>query len=193
MFFILSQIAAFITLVAVVIGLQNSSKTKLLFWFTVANIFLVISYAFIGAWVGVALTSVMTVRTISFLFLEKYRDKIPSFWDVSILLVFLVVNVVVTYFTWTMWFDFVLLCAVLLHTFGAWSKGKHRIRIFGFLLSSLMLTYNIIVSNWTAIVVEAAVLVSVIIYYARFFHNNKKLLVTITNDIIEDEDTVFPR
>lgn len=195
MFFIISQIFASITLCSVVIGFQIQKKSVMLFWITLANASMAFSYAFLGAWVGVALSIIATFRTISFMVLDKYRAKTPKWLDVSVLLAFLLVNCAATCLTWSMWFEWVVLSGALLGVYGFWSKGKHASRICTFMFSSILITYNILVGNWIAIAVEASVLTSIIIYYSRgLAQKNKKLPDTAVNVTISNgnENALLP-
>lgn len=164
----------------------------MLFWITLANICMALSYVFLSAWVGVAIGIVSTCRTIGLMILDKYRDKTPRWLDVSVLIIFLLANCVATYLTWSILFEFVVLGAAMLGVYGFWSRGKHTARICTTVFSSVLIVYNILVSNWIAIAVEVAVLISVIVYYARrLARNNKKLLTPIPNDTINHENTIL--
>lgn len=158
----------------------------MLFWITLANIFLAVSYAFLSAWVGVVLGIVSTFRTICFIVLEKYRNKTPRWLDVSVLLVFLVANCVATFITWSIWFEFVLLFGALLASYGFWSKGEHQSRLCTVVFSSLLIAYDILVNNWIAMAVEISVIISITVYYSRrVAYKNKKLPAALQNDIIQ--------
>lgn len=185
MFFIISQIFAFLTLCAGIIGFQARQKNVMLIWIVVANVSLTISYVLLSAWVGAALLIVCTARTIGFIILNKYRQKTPHWLDISVLIFFLIVNCAATYLTWSMWFEFLLLGGALLATYGFWSKSEHTARICSFVFSSLLIIFDILVSNWVAIAVEASVLISIIVYYIRNFTSKKKLLANSQNVIIQ--------
>ena len=88
MVFALSQMFAFLALIANIISFQKKTKIATLLFVAVANIFMVTSYVFLGDWVGAVFFSVATVRVISFIFLDKYRDSSTDKWLPIMALVF---------------------------------------------------------------------------------------------------------
>lgn len=185
MLYIFSQVAAFMAFCAVLIGFQSRKKAMLLFWITIGNIFLTLSYVCMAKWMPVAILSIATVRSFTFLLLEKYRGKYPKWLSFSSLLVFLAASVVATLFTWDMWFEFVLLAGIMLYTFGNWQSGEHFVRIAGIQVSIISIIYNILIGNWTAIAVDVATLTSIVVYYSRKILASRKLPSHALNDIIQ--------
>ena len=169
--YIASQIAVALAIICILISYQQKNKSMLLFWLFLSHIFQAIGFSFLGAWVGASLFFLSAIRSISFAGLEKYEKKIPKWFSILVLFAFLVAASVATAFTWVMWYDFVVLAAVLLFTYGCWAKGEHVVRIITIIYASVLIGYEIMIGNWLGIVLRAIYILAVIIYYIRKFKN----------------------
>jgi hypothetical protein len=172
--YILSQVFAALALCAVFVGFLCRKKAYLIFWVAMCNIFLTLSYACLFKWMPVAILAVATVRMFVFLALERRRGKVPTWLNIGCLAIFLVATLVATVLTWDMWFEFVLMAGVMLYTYGVWSKGEHKVRIAGIIVSIIAIIYNVLVTNYTAIGVDFATLVSIVAFYGMKWYNLRR-------------------
>lgn len=171
---ILSQIFAGMALLLVAVSYQLKSKSKLLIFYVLANVAYCCSYLLLYDLMGFTIMGIAALRMFAFFLLEKYNPK--QWVSVSTLLFFIVAHSVSSILTCTNWFDFVLMFAVCLFTFGAWNKGEHLVRITNIIYSLLLIVHNIMVANWIGIAVESCVITSILIYYIRRYIKTKKEL-----------------
>ena len=165
--FVASQISVALAIVCILISFQQKNKAWLLFWLCLSHIFQAVGFSFLGAWVGASLFFLSATRSLTFALLDKYEAKIPRWISVSILLAFLTAATVATIFTQVMWYDFVVLAAVLAFTYGCWAKGEHLVRVITVAYASVLIGYEILVQNWAGIILRSIYILAVAVYYIR--------------------------
>ena len=172
--FIASQIFVGLAIICILISFQQKNKALLLVWLFLSHIFQAVAFSFLGAWVGAALFFLSAARSITFACLDKYENKIARWISILVLFAFLAAAIVATIFTWVMWYDFVVMAAVLAFTYGCWAKGEHRVRIITVIYASILIGYEILVGNWAGIALRSIYILAVFIYYLRKLYNSKK-------------------
>lgn len=163
--YIFSQVFGCIALILMLLVYVQKDRNKLLIFGTITNVALTISFLFLQSWIAAGLFGIASLRMISFYFLDKKQVKVGV--SVAVLVVFLIANVISTLFTWTWWYDFLLMAGVCAFTFGVWTKGEHLVRITNAIYNCLLIYHNIIIFNWMGLAVAVAGLVSVGVYYVR--------------------------
>ena len=163
--YIISQILAGIALVFLVLAFQTKCKSRLLACFVTANGLMAVGFILLQSWIAAALFSIATVRMLAFYILSK---KQPKKWVcVATLILFITANVVATLYTWTWWYDFLLMIGACAFTFGAWKRGEHIVRLTNLFYATLLIVHNVLIANWMGIAPMLACIISVSIYYIR--------------------------
>lgn len=163
--YILSQIFGGIALILALLVYVQKDRKKLLIFGTITNATLTISFLFLQSWIAAALFGLASLRMLTFYFMDKKNTRLGI--SIAILVAFLLANVVSTLFTWTWWYDFLLMAAACAFTFGVWMKGEHLVRINNLIYASLLVYHNIIIANWMGLAVSICLIISVVIFYMQ--------------------------
>ena len=171
---ILSQVFGLIALVLVIIGFQLKDKSKLLIFIALASVAGSIMQTLLTNYIMAAIGAVVVVRLFVYAWLQKHRKTIPQWLDITILTIFLLVNIPITIFTAEWWFDWVFFGFVTVGTFGQWVSNSHSVRVSTMPITIMILIAAIFFSNIMSLLTETFVLVSVTIFYIRFFKEKNR-------------------
>ena len=145
----------------VIIYQQRSGKRLLLFKL-VSDILWMVHYLFLGAFSGAAIASIGIIRET--VFLNQGRKWAQSkFW----LILFLVLSVISTIWTWKSGFSILPGLASALAVFSFWRSNPSLTRILAFPISASMLTYDIFCGSYFGIANEIFTLVSAFVGVLR--------------------------
>ena len=162
--FILVQILGIITLVMFVISMQQRKKESFLLLQTLGTIFFVTQYILTDKITGAVIFSIAAVRGIVFFYYKKKNLK-PSR---TVLIVFLAVLSVSTYFTWQSMLSIVPYISTVARTWGTWQDDMKWARRTSFLAQTCMIIYNVAAAMYTGALTEACNSVSSLIAIWRY-------------------------
>lgn len=171
----LSIIAQYISLAAtvfIVLGILGKQKATIMLWFSLYNVVILATYFMLGRYTGSILVFVTLLKSILFYILARKNIR-PQIW---ILVLFEISYIVIPIFLWESATDIILIANLLLVTYLCWQSNIKLLK-FGYILSSLLLiTYDIIVGAYTAIIAEVIFLISTCISIYQLYHPraNKK-------------------
>ena len=175
----LSVIAQYISLAAtvfIVLGILGKQKSTIMLWFSLYNVVILATYFMLGRYTGSILVSVTLIKSILFYILARKNIR-PQIW---ILVLFELSYIIIPIFLWESATDIILIVNLLLVTYLCWQSNIKLLK-FGYILSSILLiTYDIIVGAYTAIIAEVVFLVSTCISIYQLYHPraNKKKEIT---------------
>lgn len=172
----LNIIAQYISLAAtvfIVLGILGKQKSTIMLWFSLYNVVILATYFMLGRYTGSILVFVTLIKSILFYILARKNIR-PQIW---ILVLFEISYIVIPIFLWESATDIILIVNLLLVTYLCWQSNIKLLK-FGYILSSILLiTYDIIVGAYTAIIAEAVFLISTCISIYQLYHpraNKKK-------------------
>ena len=171
-----SQVFGLIALVLVVVAFQMKGNIRLLVMLAIASLASVFMQAFLGNFIMAAMAGLVVVRLFVYAWLNKRRDagNMTERLDVSILMIFLLLNVIATIVTAEWWFDWIFLSVATVATWGGWSRNTHMVRITSVPVGIMVLAAAFMFTNYMSIVTEVLVLGSIAVFYWRFFRDKKK-------------------
>ena len=137
---------------------QQNTRKKLLTVKLIANCFWSVHYGFLGAWSGAVICAVGVIRETIFLNENKRWAK-GKHW----LLIFLILSLIGTIFTWKHIFSILPAIASALSVFSFWRGSPKLTKILAFPISSCFLIYNITCASYVGILNEVIVLSSALI------------------------------
>jgi len=192
--FIISQVFGLVNIVIAIIRYQYKSKAKTLRLAAVGNIFKALNYAFLLNWSLAALKVVSIAKNLIFAKTSAEDSKIKFWKSLSIFIFFCLISTAVVFVTWWfngLWFEWVILAAVLVANFGKWAKGSHLLRGTAVFYRSVMIINSIFFFlNPTNLIKAVGVITSIIIYYIRLIIKKRKKSLAPQDPPEQAEDTI---
>ena len=163
-YFILVQILGILTLIIFVISLQQRKKETFLLLQTGGTLLFILQYILTGRVTGAVIFIIVAIRGIVFYYYKKKNLK-PS---TAILIVFQIILMVATYFTWQNILSIMPLIATVAKTWGTWQDDMKWIRKTSVISQSSMIIYNLTASMYTGALTEVCNLTSTLIAIWRY-------------------------
>ena len=162
--FIFVQILGIITLIMFVISLQQHKKENYLLLQTGGTLLFILQYILTNKYTGAILFTIVLVRGLVFYYYKKKNLK-PS---LTILIIFQLVLMISTYFTWENILSIIPFIATSAKTWGTWQDDMKWIRRMSLLSQSIMIIYNLSASMYTGALTELCNLTSTAIAIWRY-------------------------
>ena len=169
--FVFVQILGIITLVIFVISLQQKKKENFLLIQTGGTVLFIIQYILTGKYTGAILFTIVLIRGLVFYYYKKKELK-PS---ITVLVIFQVVLVISTYFSWQNILSIIPFIATTAKTWGTWQDDMKWTRRTSLISQSSMIIYNLTASMYTGALTELCNLTSTIIAMWRYDFRKGKL------------------
>jgi len=175
---IVSQVFAFLALVAVVICFQLKNKVHTLIWLGICNAFYMISVMFLANWIIAVIVAIAMLRSFVFAWIDSRKEPVNPKASLAVMFGFMFALVLFTvfmmiYLDWW-WIDLLLLASSIFIIYGNWAKGIHILRISLLAYAALAIINHIFYLNAIAIIVEAVAILSIMIFYVRYFIGKNK-------------------
>lgn len=172
--YILSQVFIIISYVLLIITYQLNNRKKILICNFVAMIATGISYIFLSAYSGLAMTFVAIIRNIIFIIDEKKNGKTDknSTKDYIILTILYIISIIFGIFTYNGILSMMSVVATMLYTYSVWQKDTKIYKILGIFVELIWIIYNIYIFSIFGIILEVVLAISAIIGYIK---ENKKV------------------
>jgi len=171
--FIIAQVLGVFSIICYFISFQQKEKRKLLAWLCFGSVFNIMMMFFMSLWLLGLLRVIALLRNLVFILLDKYRDKIALTVSIIILLIFLALASIVTVFTFTWWFEFVVLGIFLIHIFALWKKGIHFAKISGAVYSATLVVLNVMALNYMGVAIELNFIIAAAVFYVMLCRKGK--------------------
>lgn len=167
--YILSQIFIIINYIFLVITYQSKSRKNILIFNFGALIASALSYIFLSAYSGLAMTIVATIRNIIFIIDEKINGKREknSTKDYIILIILYLISIISGILTYNGILSMMSVIATMLYTYSVWQKNTKIYKILGIPVGIIWIVYNIYIFSVFGIILETILAVSAIIGYVK--------------------------
>ncbi|MGN1201461.1 MAG: YgjV family protein [Candidatus Caccovivens sp.] len=163
MFWVIQSMGVVATLITCISFFQKE-KWKMMLWLSITNIILISTYILCGSLLGGLLCAGALVRTLVFLYFNKFNKK-P---EVIILILFEIYYVVISIIMWQSPIDLLMLVNLVIITYTSWQDNIKVLR-FGYVASSLLLIpYDILLGAYTTILSEIVMLIFVIVSLIKY-------------------------
>lgn len=161
----IAQLVSLVTLATTIWGLLSKEKYKIMLWFTLSNLSLLITYFLLGRTLGAILVFGATIRTVVY-FAYARKNIRPSF---IIMAFFETYFITLSFITMKDYADLFMLLNLCLLTYATWQNNIKIMRI-GYVLSGILLiTYDLLVGAHVNIITDLIVLFTTI--YAIYKYN----------------------
>jgi len=193
--FIVSQVFGAINIIIALIRYQYKDKAKTLRLAAVGNVFKSLNYAFLMNWSLAGLKVVSIAKNLIFAKTSAPDSKIKFWHSFAIFLFFCLISTATVFVAWwfnRVWFEWVILGAVLLANFGKWAKGIHLIRGTAVVYRIVMIFNSIFFFlNPTNLIKAVVVIFSITVFYIRLLREKirTKKQSQAQQETVENTDT----
>ena len=159
MIYIIAQIIGFIAFAISLIAYHRKDKKTILGNMIISNILNLIHYLLIGAFSG-CVTKLLAIFRDYFIIL---KEKYPKLSNIIYLILFIIVYVIATIFTYNGILSILPLLAAMIYIISIWNSNENKIRKTAFFCYFLWLVYNIFVLSISGIVSNVISILSTLI------------------------------
>ena len=159
--YIMSQVFTIIMYLLLGVSYYAKDRKKILILSFLSLIANAIAYILLEAYTGLAMCIVAFIRNIVFMIDENRngkRDKISK-KDIIYLIIFNVLIIVSTIFTYEGLLSLLSVIATMLYTYSVWQKKTNVYKFLGIPIGILWVLYNIYVESIFGVILEAILLV----------------------------------
>ena len=145
------------------LSMQMKTREKLLLMHLALTACFALHYGLIGAWSGMALNIISSIRNVTYYLLGKKGEVKPG-WGI----LFAVVMGTVGILSWQNWYSAFVVLALTLNSYAMSFREPQNIRKSLLVTCPLALIYNVLVVSVGGIVLEAVNIVSAVIGIYRY-------------------------
>ena len=149
--FIIAQLIGLIIVILSLIGLQQKSGEKFLFYQIIISILYVLQYLLLGAITGAVICTIAIIRCIVFWKYKKENKKTP----IHYLIIFILLSILSSIITSTSVFDYILTIGTIIFTYALWQDNMKIMRAGSIICVLSYIVYNLIFKAYTAIILDA--------------------------------------
>ena len=173
--YILSQIFIIINYIFLVMTYQSKNRKNILIFNFVALIASALSYMFLSAYSGLAMTIVAIIRNIIFIIDEKKNGKSEKNQtkDYIILAILYIISIILGILTYNGILSMMSVIATMLYTYSVWQKSTKIYKILGIPVGIIWIIYNIYIFSVFGIILETILAISAVIGYIKERRNGK--------------------
>ncbi len=163
--YILSQVFIIINYALLVATYQSKNRKKILVFNFLGLLATCISFVFLSAYSGLAMTIVAIIRNVIFMIDEKKNGEKTKngLKDYIILAVLYIISLVSLVFTYDGILSMMSVFATMLYTYSVWQKDTKVYKILGLPVGILWIIYNIYIKSIFGIILEVVLFISAII------------------------------
>ena len=162
--FIIAQIIGILAIVSYAFSLHQKTKSKVIIYRVISNVFYTFEYLFLGAFSGVGTNMVDVIQTFVFYQYAKNEKKIP----LILVILYIIVNIIIGFFTYQNIFSLFPVILCIIGVYGIWQDNLKLNRILSIFLITMWMIYNFAVSAYINVCGNAFQLVLAIIAVYRF-------------------------
>lgn len=173
--YILSQIFIIINYIFLVMTYQSKNRKNILIFNFVSLIASALSYMFLSAYSGLAMTIVAIIRNIIFIIDEKKNGKSEKNQtkDYIILAILYIISIISGILTYNGILSMMSVIATMLYTYSVWQKSSKIYKILGIPVGIIWIIYNIYIFSVFGIILETILAISAVIGYIKERRNGK--------------------
>lgn len=169
--FIIAQIIGLIIVILSLIGLQQKSGERFLFYQISINLLYIIQYILLGAITGAVICVISTIRCIIFWKYKKESKKTPIYF----LILFILLSIISSIITSTSIFDYILTIGTIIFTYALWQDNMRIMRAGSIVSVITYIVYNLIFRAYTAMILDGIDFFNLSIAIYKNDIKNKKL------------------
>lgn len=180
--YIFSQVFIIISYLFLAFTYQTKNRKIILVYNFISLLATGMSYLFLSAYSGLAMTVVAIIRNIIFLIDEKKNGKSDknSSKDYIILGVLYLISILFAILTYKGMLSMMSVAATMLYTFSVWQKNTRLYKLLGIPVETIGIIYNIYIFSVFGIILESILAISAVVGYLRE-SNEKSMLRIISN------------
>lgn len=167
--YLLSQVFIIINYIFLIITYQSKSRRSILIFNFCSIISTGISYIFLSAYSGLAMSIVAIIRNIIFIIDEKKNGKSEknTTKDYIILAILYIISIISAIITYNGILSMMSVVATMLYTYSVWQKNTKIYKILGIPVGIIWIIYNIYIFSVFGIILEVVLCGSSIIGYIK--------------------------
>lgn len=162
--FVFVQILGIITLILFAVSLQQRKKETFLLLQVGGTLLFVVQYILMNRTTGSVTFAIVSIRGLVFFYYKKKGLK-PS---PAVLVIFQILLLIATYFSWQNILSIIPLIATVAKTWGTWQDDMKWTRRTSLVGQSCMIIYNLTASMYTGALTEVCNLISTLIAMWRY-------------------------
>jgi len=161
------QFIGFIGLFFIVLSFQQKTRNRILIVMVTGQLIFLVHFSLLGAWTGVGMNIVGSLRTILFRFREERKWADHKAWPAVFVLFFWMACLIF----WEGWLSLLPAIAMTIETIGLWMKSTTRIRFINLFPHPFWFTYNLLKNSWAGTLTEILVFLSIVVAIFRYDRN----------------------
>lgn len=167
--FLIAQILGFGALIISIISIPQKTKNLYIFYYIIQNVLSGTQYILLGKMVAFLLCAVCIIRLIVY----RYRQYYNKFWNIFVLVIFLLINIIIAILTFKDVWDIFPSIASLLVCYTVWQERLLVIRL-GCIFSKVMWgIYAIIACAYFSLAMDIIIILWTIFVIIRDLKRNK--------------------
>lgn len=182
--YIISQVIGLGAIVLVLIGYMVNTKKKQLILSILANILIILSFLFLGAYTASLGIVVATIRTIIFFIYELKFKEVPN-WIISSVFLLLIFSTAINNIETINPIDLIPMISLMLFTLGFRIRKLVYMRLFFIIPLIMFLVYDLIIFAYSDVILKVMELVVISITTVRFFVRKTKLAKKKANEELQ--------
>ena len=172
--FYIGQALGVITVILGIVNYQVKTRQQVLAVHMATTICFSLHYLCLGAWAGMAMNLVGTVRNLVFYHLGK-KGKVNRGWAIGFALVLGTMGTAASLIAGEAWYFVISVVALMINSFSMSFTEPQNIRKSILVTSPMVLIYDLFVSSYGGMVYEAVVIVSSIVGLVRYRKNRESV------------------
>ena len=171
MTFIVAQIVGVLALTLSIIGSQQNTDKKFLFFQILINVLYSLQYFLLNATAGLSICLINTIRCVIFYFCKKKEKS-----SILALSMFVILYLILGIYTANNLFDIVLMSGTIIYTYALWQLKMKVTRLGSFVSIASYIVYNVAVKAYSALILDFIDLISISVAIVRYdiLNNNRK-------------------
>ena len=161
--FIAGNLVGAVALILSIIGLQQNTDRRFLFFQIIINLLYTLQYFLLNATAGLSICLINTIRCIIFYFYKKKKKS-----SIFIFLLFIAIYLFLGIYTFNKPVDIILMVGTAIYTYSLW-QSKMKITRLGSLASIISyVIYNIAVRAYSALILDFIDFISISVAIIRY-------------------------
>lgn len=170
--FYIGQALGLVTVILGIVNYQVKTRQQVLAVHMATTICFALHYLCLGAWAGMAMNMVGTVRNIVFYHLGK-KGKVSRWWAIGFAVVLGGMGTATSLIAGEAWYFVISVVALMINSFSMSFTDPQNIRRSILVTSPMVLIYDACVSSYGGMVYEAVVILSSLIGLLRYRKNKE--------------------
>lgn len=158
------QIIGIVAMLVSVFSFQMNDHKKIMAMQIMATTFFALHYFMLGAYTGMMLDIVATIRGVIFFFRKDRKWAASNIWIVVFMIAFMIAGIT----TWQGLFSLLFIIAMILNTYSFSCTKPFRVRSTILLSSPMILVYNILTGSLGGVINESFVIISSVVGIYRY-------------------------